>query len=69
MEEKQKKKNTYNKLVIDKISNLIDKRIEKHNGIKFIRSDNYYDLEKYQFDTKLNILNEKLLEVINVERN
>ena len=28
MEEKQKKKNTYNKLVIDKISNLIDKRIE-----------------------------------------
>lgn len=47
----------------------IDKRIEKHNRIKFIRSDNYYDLEKYQFDTKLNILNEKLLEVINAERN
>lgn len=47
----------------------IDKKIEYHNKLKFIRPNNYYDLGKYKYDEKIQILNNKLLEIIQSERN
>lgn len=47
----------------------IDKRIEKHNGFRYQRPENYYDMEQYHYENKLRILNENLAEVLQNERN
>lgn len=46
----------------------IDKRIECHNNFKYERKENYYDLDKYQFGTKLGLIQNKLAEAIKLER-
>ena len=46
----------------------IDKKIEKYNGFKYIRPKAYYDISKYQYNEKLNILNECLAKIIQEER-
>ena len=47
----------------------IDKKIEKYNGFKYIRSEDYYDMSKYHYDEKLNQLNKRLFETIQEESN
>lgn len=47
----------------------IDRRIERYNNFKYVRNDDYYDLDKYQFEAKLELIQNKLVEVIKLERN
>ena len=47
----------------------IDRRIERHNNLKFIHKQaEDYSLEKYQFEDKFKLLEEKLAETIQAER-
>ena len=46
----------------------IDKSIEKHNQIKFVRSSDFYDLNKYNYDNKFEILNKTLFESIQAQK-
>ena len=47
----------------------IDKRIEKHNNLRYEHHENYYNLEKYQFDSKFGTINQILSDFIQLERN
>ncbi len=46
----------------------IDKRIERHNNLQYIRPEGFYSLDKYKYDEKISILNDKLAEIIQNER-
>lgn len=47
----------------------IDRSIEKHNGLKFIHQNaEYYNLDKYDYENKLKVLEEKIKESIAEQR-
>lgn len=46
----------------------IEKRVEKYNNLKFERSEDYFDLDKYTFDEKFSIIESKLAKLIETER-
>ena len=46
----------------------IEKRIEMHNGLKYERSADYFNLDKYAFDEKFSILESKLSKLLELER-
>lgn len=62
-----------NKLMSEKntaqASSGIDKRIERHNNLQYIRPEEFYSLDKYKYDEKISILNNKLTEIVQNERN
>lgn len=50
-------------------SKQINNRIEKHNNFKYEHPENYYNLEKYQYNNKLEIINTLISNSIKLERN
>lgn len=47
----------------------IDKRIERHNNIQYVMKEDHYSLDKYHFDEKLKLLEDKIEQAIIFERN
>lgn len=47
----------------------IDRSIEKHGGFKYVKPDNAYSQEKYHYEDKMQIIKDKLIDLINSERN
>ena len=46
----------------------IDRRIEKHNNLEFVRNADFYDLSKYKYDEKLELISNRLKNLIKSER-
>lgn len=47
----------------------IDRKIERHNNLHYVMDEDHYSLEKYQFDNKFKLLEAKIEQAINSERN
>lgn len=52
----------------EKASYQIDKHIEKHSGFKYIRPDDFYNLDQFGYSEKLELIEKKLLTLINEQR-
>ncbi len=46
----------------------IEKRVEMHNGLKYERRDDYFNLDKYHFEEKFSILESKLAKLLEAKR-
>lgn len=47
----------------------IDEKIQHYNTLQYIRPEGFYSLDKYKYDEKILILNNKLAEIIQNKRN
>ena len=49
-------------------SNQIDKKIQHYNNFTYVRPEGFYNLDKYKYDEKFEIINKKLLDTIKKHR-